>query len=104
MINYIYFTTTSSEEEAKKIATYLVKNKIAACVNIIDNIYSIYRWQGKIEENNEYLLIIKTTEEKSSILIQTIEKIHSYDTPECVGIKIENGSQKYLKWIYDVVN
>ncbi|MBY8981957.1 MAG: divalent-cation tolerance protein CutA [Candidatus Lokiarchaeota archaeon] len=104
MTNYIYFSTVSSEEEAKKIATYLVENKVVACVNIINNIASIYTWEGKMEQSKEHLLIIKTSEEKSDELIHTIESLHSYDTPECIGIKIEKGSQKYLKWIKDVVN
>ncbi len=103
MTNFIYFCTTPTKEEAIKIAKYLVDKKIVACVNILENIISIYHWKDNIEEGNEFLLIIKTTEEKSKLLIQTIEEIHSYDTPECIGIKIENGSQKYLKWLEDVL-
>ena len=96
---YIFFVTVPNFEAGKKIAKILVENKLAACVNIIQKVFSIYRWRGKIEEGNENLLVIKTTEEKSDLIIQEISKIHSYDTPECVGIKIEKGSEKYLKWI-----
>ena len=103
MTNFIYFCTVPTKEEAIKIAKYLVEKKIVACVNILENILSIYTQKKNIEEEKEFLLIIKTNEENSKLLIQTIEEIHSYDTPECVGIKIENGSQKYLKWINDVV-
>ncbi|MBY9007644.1 MAG: divalent-cation tolerance protein CutA [Candidatus Lokiarchaeota archaeon] len=103
MTNFIFFCTVPEIVEAKKIAMHLVEKKIVACVNIIENITSIYTWKRNVEENKEILLIIKTLEEKSEELIQTIENIHSYDTPECIGIKIEKGSQKYLKWINDVV-
>ena len=72
-------------------------------MNIIPNITSIYEWKGVIEEDNEYILFIKTTEEKSALLIQKIKELHSYDEPECIGFKIEEGSQSYLKWIEDVV-
>ena len=99
MSYHIFLVTVPTIEEGRKIARYLVENKIAACVNIVDNITSIYEWQEKIEESSEYLLIIKTTTAKSELLIQKIEEIHSYDTPECVGFKIEKGSEKYLNWI-----
>ncbi|MHA2282917.1 MAG: divalent-cation tolerance protein CutA [Promethearchaeota archaeon] len=100
---YIFTVTVSNIEEGKRIAKDLVENKLAACVNIIENISSIYRWKGKIQEDNEYLLIIKTTEEKSESIIQKINATHSYATPECIGFKVEKGSQKYLNWIKDVV-
>jgi len=90
-------------EEGKKIANFLVESKLAACVNIIQNILSIYRWKGQIEESNEYLLIIKTIEENNELIIQKISEIHSYETPECIGFKIEKGSEKYLNWISEVV-
>jgi len=103
MNNYVFLVTVPNEDEGKKIARLLVKNKIAACVNIIKNIVSIYEWKGNIEEDNELLLLIKTTEEKSELLIQKIKEIHSYETPECIGFKIEKGSEKYLNWIKEVV-
>ena len=90
-------------EEGEKISRILVENKIAACVNIIKDVYSIYRWKDKIEEANEFLMIIKTSETKSNQLINMINKIHSYETPECVGVKIEIGSKKYLDWINEVI-
>ncbi len=101
---YIFFVTVPNLEEGRKIAKILVENKLVACVNIIQNIYSIYRWKEKIEENNEHLLLIKTTEEKSELIIQKINEIHSYEIAECVGVKIEKGSKKYLNWINEVVD
>ncbi len=96
---YIFLVTVPDIEEGKKIAKNLVEKKLVACVNIIQKVFSVYWWKGKIEEDNENLLIIKTTEEKSDSIIQEISKTHSYDNPECVGFKIEKGSEKYLNWI-----
>jgi periplasmic divalent cation tolerance protein len=104
MNNYIFIVTVPNLEEGKKIAKVLVEGKIAACVNIIQNIISIYRWKGAIEEDNEHLLLIKTNERNSERVMDKINEIHSYDTPECIGFKIEKGSEKYLKWINEVVN
>lgn len=96
---FIFYVTVSNLEEGKKIGKSLVENKLAACVNIVDKVHSIYEWQGKIEEDTEFLLIIKTTSELSDQVIDKIEEIHSYDVPECIGFKIEKGSKPYLDWI-----
>ena len=100
---YVFLVTVPNLEEGKKIGRVLVEEKIAACANIIKDIFSIYEWKDKIMEDNEHLMLIKTTEENSDKLIQKIEEIHSYDTPEIIGLKIEKGSEKYLNWIKDVV-
>ena len=101
---YLFIVTVPNIEEGKKIARSLVESRLAACVNIIKDISSVYRWKGEIQEDNEQLLLIKTTEEKSESLIQKIKAIHSYSEPECIGFKVEKGSQKYLNWIKDVVD
>ena len=101
---YLFIVTVPNVEEGKKIARILVESKLAACVNIINNISSIYRWKGEIQVDNEHLLLIKTTENKAESLIQKIIAIHSYSEPECIGMKIDKGSQKYLNWIKDVVD
>ena len=103
MNHYIFLVTVPTLEQGKKIALVLVESKLAACVNIIQNIFSIYRWKGQIAQDNEHLLLIKTIEENSETIIQKINKIHSYDTPECIGFKIQKGSEKYLNWITEVV-
>ncbi len=103
MSYYIFLVTVPNLEEGKKIAKILVENKIVACVNIIQDIISIYRWKGRIEEDGEHLLVIKTNERNSNHLIDKINELHSYDTPECIGFKIEKGSEKYLNWIDQVV-
>ena len=101
---YIFFVTVPNIEEGKKIANILVESKLAACVNIIQNVISIYRWKGNIERENEMLLIIKTTENKCDLIIQKVKEIHSYSNPECVAFKIEKGSKIYLDWINEVVD
>lgn len=95
----IVLSTAGSQEEARKIAHFVVENQLAACVNIIPHIESIYRWQGKMESSAEWLLLIKTTEEKFSAVRDAIRRLHSYDLPECVVLAIEDGSAPYLEWI-----
>ena len=97
----IVLSTAGSEDEARKIAHHLVEHRLAACVNIIPQIESIYRWQGKVESSCEWLLLIKTTAEKFAAVGEAIKELHSYDLPECIAISIEDGSPEYLKWIVD---
>ena len=104
MNNYIFIVTVPNLEEGKKIAKVLVESKFAACVNIIQNIISIFRWKGAIEEDGEHLLLIKTNERNSEQLINKIKELHSYENPECIGFRIEKGSEKYLKWIKEVLD
>jgi periplasmic divalent cation tolerance protein len=95
----LVLSTAGSEAEAGKIAHALVERRLAACVNILPKVKSIYRWQEKIEESEEWLLVIKTTEELFSKIQDTIIELHSYDLPECISIKLDAGSADYLKWI-----
>ena len=99
----IVLTTTASEEEAQKIARHLVEHQIAACVNIVPHITSIYRWQNKVEEAREWLLIIKTTAAAFEDIRQAIAQLHSYEVPECICLAIEDGSANYLEWIAESV-
>ena len=101
---YIFFVTVPNIEEATEIAKILVENRLAACVNIIKNILSIYRWKGNIERENEMLMIIKTTENNCDSLIEQVRKTHSYSNPECIGFKIEKGSKDYMEWISKIVD
>ncbi len=95
----IVLSTAGSEEEARKIANALVERQLAACVNIVPQIESVYRWQGKMESAREWLLLIKTTAEKFAAVRDAIRELHSYDLPECISINIEDGSAAYLEWI-----
>jgi periplasmic divalent cation tolerance protein len=99
----IVFTTTGSEEEAQKIARHLVERRVAACVNIIPRMESIYRWQGKVESAQEWLLIIKTTAARFPAVRESIRELHSYELPECIVVSVEDGSLPYLQWLEESV-
>jgi periplasmic divalent cation tolerance protein len=100
----IVLTTASSEDEARKIARHLVEHKLAACVNIVPHVESIYRWQDKVESSREWLLLIKTTAEGFLAVRDAILELHSYELPECVAIAVEDGSLEYLEWVADSVS
>jgi periplasmic divalent cation tolerance protein len=99
----IVLTTCGSQEEADRIARHIVENRLAACVNVIPQISSIYRWEGKVECAQEWLLLVKTTAEKLAEVRDGIRGLHSYDLPECIAISVEDGSPAYLQWIDDSV-
>lgn len=100
----LVLTTAGSDEEARKIAHALVEHKLAACVNIVPRIHSVYRWQGKVESGEEFLLIVKTTRGHEEAVRSAIKGLHSYELPECIVVAIESGSQKYLQWISESVD
>ncbi len=95
----VVLTTTPSRDISLKIAKEVVKNKLAACVNIVPSIYSLYLWKGKIEESSEELLVIKTKSEFINKLYNLIKSLHPYEVPEFIYLSIEGGSNGYLRWI-----
>jgi periplasmic divalent cation tolerance protein len=97
----IVLVTTADAEEASRIAEVLVSERLAACVNIVPAIESIYRWEGKVTRDPESLMIIKTTAERYEDLERRVKELHSYSTPEVIGLKIERGSEQYLQWLTD---
>ncbi len=99
----IILSTTGSRDEAQKIARALVERKLAACVNIVGPIQSVYRWKGAVETSEEFLLIIKTTGAAYERVRDLIRQLHSYELPECVQLSIEDGLPKYLEWIGESV-
>jgi periplasmic divalent cation tolerance protein len=99
----IVLTTCGSLEKARKIAHALIERRLAACVNIVPHIESVYRWQDKVETATEWLLVIKTTAGRFARVRDALHELHSYETPECIAIGIEDGSAAYLDWIGESV-
>ena len=97
----IVFVTTSNNDAAARIAEALVSEWLAACVNIVPTIESIYRWEGKVTRDREALMIIKTTDERYPEVERRVKELHTYGTPEVVAIAIERGSLQYLEWLRD---
>ena len=95
----IILTTAGSAQEARKLARALVERRLAACVNVVPRIESVYRWQGKVESAREWLLVVKTTRARVKAVQAAIRELHSYDLPECIAIAIDAGSPAYLKWL-----
>jgi periplasmic divalent cation tolerance protein len=97
----IVLTTTPTTEEAESLANGLVESRLAACVQILPKMISIYSWEGKIERADEHLLLIKTLSDQYDAVEEYIVKHHSYSTPEIVAIDAEKVSAGYLKWLTD---
>ena len=95
----VVLITAPNEEEAANIAKELVAGRLAACVNIVRNLRSIYRWQGKIEDANEVLMIAKTRRDLFESLLKKVKELHSYSVPEVIALPIVAGSEDYLKWL-----
>jgi len=97
------FVTVPNMEVAKKLSHGIVMGKYAACVNIIPAVTSVYEWEGKVEEDSELILMIKTRTERVADLSQFVRENHPYDVAEVISSKIEDGNAPYLKWIGDIV-
>ena len=95
----VVFMTAANGEEASRLAEMLVGSHLAACVQILPEIESVYRWQGKVERSSEVLLLAKTTRGKFDELDREVRALHSYDTPEIVAVPILTGSAPYLEWL-----
>ena len=98
----VVFVTAASEEEASRIGRAVVEAGLAACANVLPGIRSIFRWEGKISEEQESLMLLKTRANLFEELVSAIKKLHSYKVPEIIGLPIEKGSADYLKWIREV--
>lgn len=99
----LVLSTAGSRAEASRIANSLVEERLAACVNIVGPIESVYRWEGKIENAQEFLMVVKTTSKRAADVMARIRELHSYQLPEAIEIKIDDGSPEYLNWIRECV-
>jgi len=95
----VVLMTAGSREEADKIAHALVSELLAACVNVLPRITSVYRWQGKIHSDQEWLLIAKSHSDALDDLVRRVQALHSYDVPEIIALPVIGGSEAYLRWI-----
>lgn len=99
MSNILVLSTCTNAEEAERIGRGVVESKLAACVNIVPGIRSIYRWKGAVEDAQECLLVLKTRQDRFRLLTAEIRKLHSYEVPEIIGLPIIDGDAEYLAWI-----
>ena len=100
----IVLTTVGLKDEAERLGQELVGRGLAACVNIVGPIRSIYRWKQKLQNEQEYLLLIKTTTGRTAQLQSVMKKLHPYELPEFVQVSVESGSEEYLAWLADEVS
>ncbi|MDX2504968.1 MAG: divalent-cation tolerance protein CutA [Gammaproteobacteria bacterium] len=96
--------TCPDEEAAINIAENIVAQRLAACVNVLPAVYSVYHWQDNVESAKENMILIKTTQEKYSSLEKVITSLHPYEVPEIIAININSGLPEYLKWIESSIN
>ena len=97
----VILATVSSEEQAAAISRALVGERLAACVNIVGPIRSIYRWRGKVEDDREYLLLIKTRATHYVKVERRVRELHTYDVPEVLALSADRGSPPYVKWLLE---
>lgn len=95
----VVLMTAGSQEEADRLADALVVNGLAACVNVIPGVTSVYRWEGEVQRDQEWLLVAKSHRDALDELVRRVHTIHSYEVPEVVALPLVGGSQAYLSWI-----
>ena len=99
----VIFVTAPDKKQARQIANKLIKTKLAACVNIIPGVESLFSWKGKIDSAKELLLIIKSEKSKLPKIIKTVKSLHSYEVPEIIALPIIAGNKEYLSWIDECI-
>jgi periplasmic divalent cation tolerance protein len=100
----VVLITAGSQEEADRIANALVAEMLAACVNVLPGVTSVYRWEGEVRRDQEWLLVAKSTRQVLDDLVRRVQAIHSYDLPEIIALPVVGGSEGYLRWIDDEVH
>ncbi len=96
--------TCPDETSAVNIAENIVAQKLAACVNVLPGVYSVYHWQGNVESAKEHMLLIKTSKEKYASLEKVLKTLHPYEVPEIIAVDISSGLPEYLKWLENSIN
>jgi periplasmic divalent cation tolerance protein len=95
----VVLSTCESQEQAERIARHLIEKRLAACVNILPRLRSIYRWRDKIEDSEEFLLLIKSRRDLFEALRTELASMHSYEVPEAIALPVVDGSEEYLAWL-----
>jgi len=95
----VVFITTGSPQEAERIAEALVAEMLAACVNILPGVTSIYRWEGEVHRDDECLLVVKSRQDVLDELVRRVQSLHSYEVPEVIALPLVGGNEAYLSWI-----
>ena len=101
---YVVVFITTPPNDGERLAEFIVKNQLGACVNVIDGVLSIYRWKGNIEKDKENMLVVKTTYTKFRKLVEEVKKEHPYSVPEIIALPILDGNEDYLEWIEEIEN
>ena len=102
-MNIVVFVTASGKIEADKIAEKLIEEKLAACVNIISGVDSVFWWENRIDRASEVLLVIKSSKDKFAKIAETVKALHSYEVPEIIALPITDGYKPYLDWINESI-
>jgi periplasmic divalent cation tolerance protein len=100
----VVLSTVSRPDDAERIAQTLVERRLAACVNVVPGVLSVYRWEGRIQRDVERLLVIKTTREKFEEMHHLLLELHPYDVPEVVALPVIGGNPSYLQWVAESTN
>ena len=95
----ILLSTVESAQTAEKIASTVVEERLAACVNVLPGVSSYFRWEGEIQREQEFMLILKTSTDRLRALIERIKTLHPYEVPEIVSVPVEEGHQPFLDWV-----
>ena len=96
----VVLVVTSDRREAGKIAEAAIKNKVAACANLVTSMTSIFRWKGRVQKSREALLIMKTSAHRYPALERLVRSMHSYEVPEIIALTVERGLRPYLEWVH----
>jgi periplasmic divalent cation tolerance protein len=99
----VVLTTVATEDDAARIAHALVEHRVAACVNVVPGVRSVYRWQDAVQDDREFLLVVKTTRERQAALTAAIGELHGYDVPEIVALDATYVAPAYARWLRDAV-